>query len=89
MTDASLQTLRASIDAIDEQIIQLIGQRFKVVRKIKAVKQSTNTEVLDPQREAKVLLRLNELSHKYVVPLEVITHIYDFLMSESRKMQDR
>lgn len=85
--NASLSRLRQSIDQIDEQIIQLIGKRFQLVRNIKQVKHVGQLPVQDPQREAKLLLRLNELSHKYNVPLEVIVHVYDFLMDQSREIQ--
>lgn len=85
----NLNGLRQSINQIDEQIIQLIGKRFELVRNIKQVKQADQLPVQDPQREAKLLLRLNELSHKYNIPLEVVIHVYDFLMSEARKVQGR
>ncbi len=86
-TDKKLNEYRKQIDVIDETIIEKIGQRFEVVKAIGQLKKEAGIEVLDSSRESKVLVKMNELAIKYNVPIEVVIHIYDYLMSESKKMQ--
>ncbi|MDP3970387.1 MAG: chorismate mutase [bacterium] len=87
MIEKSLEELREQIDNIDEKIIKSIGERFLVVEKIGKLKQATGIPVQDPHREAKLLLKLNTLAQKYNVSIEVVTHIYDYLMHHSRDSQ--
>jgi chorismate mutase len=82
-----LGELRTQIDAIDESIIALIGQRFALVQQIGSHKRVTQQAVLDPKRETELFLRLNELEQRHRVPIEVVTHLYDFLMTESKQQQ--
>lgn len=87
LSDQHIEQLRAQIDGLDEQIVKLIGQRFEIVRKIGELKQAADKEVLDPERESKLYIRMHQMSKDYNVPLEIVIHIYDYLMNESRKIQ--
>lgn len=89
MTMNDIEQLRKHIDDIDEEIVKNIGERISIVKKIGELKKAADQEVQDPNREAKLLLRMNELSHTYGVPLEIVLHIFDYMMTESRKMQNQ
>lgn len=80
-------TLRAQIDAIDEAIVRLVGERFTLAKQIGKTKQASGTSVQDTKRETELFLRVNTLATEYGVPLEVVIHLYDYLMDESRKLQ--
>ena len=82
-----LSELRAQIDEIDESIVALVGQRFALVKQIGERKRADNVQVLDAQRETELFLRLNTLAQRYQVPVEVVMHVYDFLMTESKQQQ--
>ena len=82
-----LEPLRDQIDQIDEQLVKLVSMRMDVVQEIGALKQASGTEVQDPQREAKVYVRMQQLSQTHNVPLEIVMHIYDYLMQKSRDSQ--
>ena len=83
----SLSTYRAQIDAIDEAIVRLVGERFTLAQQIGKVKQDSGQAVQDSKRETELFLRMNQLAQHYSVPLEVVVHLYDYLMDESRKLQ--
>jgi len=60
--DDNLETLRDSIDALDEQIQDLINRRAALAREIAEVKSGDRqaTDFYRPDREAKVLRRISE-----------------------------
>lgn len=82
-----LPELREQIDQIDETIVALVAQRLALVQQVGQVKRAEQTTVQDPKRETEIFLRLHNLAQTYHVPLEIVTHLYDYLMSESRKVQ--
>lgn len=49
--------LRGEIDAIDEEIIDLLVRRLKVVRAIGEIKKEEGSPVADTRREAQILAR--------------------------------
>ena len=57
----SLPALRAEIDAIDAQLLALLGQRARLVADAWAWKAAHGVEPLDPGREAEILVRLQSL----------------------------
>ncbi len=87
-TDESLEQLRSEIDVIDKAIIEKLSQRLQAVQKIGEYKKQHNITVQDPNREAKLYIKLNQLAQENQVPLELVTHIYDYIMNHSRGMQE-
>ncbi len=53
-----LEQVRKTIDEIDDQIIGLIMRRLDLVREIGAIKEISDREVDDPEREAEIVDRL-------------------------------
>ena len=54
-----LESFRKRIDAIDDQLIQLLNQRMDVVKEVGDFKRSSNTAIYKPEREKAILQRLN------------------------------
>jgi monofunctional chorismate mutase len=52
--------LRNKIDLLDEQMLDLLVQRFSVSREIGDIKASNGINVGDPNREQKIIERLAE-----------------------------
>ena len=50
-----LETLRKEIDRIDSALIPLLLERFERVGQIAAEKQKIGINIIDPEREAKIL----------------------------------
>ena len=53
--DTGLESLRVEIDDCDWQIIELLAQRFELVKRIGRYKAMRNLPVLDAGREAELL----------------------------------
>jgi chorismate mutase len=63
MTDADqLDEYRQSIDNIDAALIHLLAERFKITKKVGAYKAAAGLPAADPDREARQIARLRELS---------------------------
>jgi chorismate mutase len=69
--DASLQTLRDRIDAIDTQLLGLLNARATVVADIYALKKSQGVKRLDPARTRAILERLAAQNGGPLAPADV------------------
>ena len=78
--------LRKAIDAIDEQILDLICTRLDTARRIGAIKAKNGGPVFDSAREALLLSRLNRLNRG---PLSTgaLHHIFKEIIAASREIQ--
>ena len=55
-----INTLRKKIDSLDDQILDLLIDRFSVSKEIGSIKASQNLNVGDPNREREIIERLAE-----------------------------
>ena len=55
----TLESLRTSIDSLDNQLLTLLNQRMELVKKVGELKRTTNTVIYRPEREKQILDRLN------------------------------
>lgn len=81
-----LDGLRNQIDVIDQDLIQLLNKRFKVVEEIGVVKANHQMPIHDPVREG---LLLNQLGHKIGTSphAPAIKALYESIMASSRAIQ--
>ena len=79
---AKLASLRERIDALDQQIVNLLNQRAQVVVAVGKAKQADGTPIYAPDREQAVLKRISELNQG-PLPLKTLHAIYRELMSGS------
>ena len=54
--------LRTEIDHIDDAVVKLLVERNRVVKKIHQLKRSKGLQIVDKDREAKIVFRLQALS---------------------------
>ncbi len=59
-----LKKLRNEIDKIDNQILALLNERMKIVKKVGELKNNSNTPVYRPEREKEIIDRLTSLSKR-------------------------
>lgn len=57
-----LENLRLSIDKLDRKLLEILAERLKVVKKIKAVKKNEKIPILDPEREQKLHRKIAKTS---------------------------
>src|SRR5881227_2598582 len=81
-TNAPLDALRAKIDSIDAQLVELLNERAKVVVEVGKIKQSTNAPIYAPDREKAVLEKVRSLNQG-PLPDRCLDAVYRELMSGS------
>lgn len=59
---AQLSALRVQIDAVDEQLIALLGQRFRLTDQVGQLKARHQQGAVDPAREQSQMERIRELA---------------------------
>jgi chorismate mutase/prephenate dehydratase len=84
----ALEPLRREIDALDTQIVELLGRRAGVSRRVGALKQGEDRAVYTPAREAEILDRLTHLGAGVLRP-EHLRAIYREILSASHDLQRR
>lgn len=65
---AELSALRAEVDEIDQQIILLLGVRFRCTDMIGELKQAHDMDLVDPVREDQQVQRIRRLAEEAGVP---------------------
>jgi chorismate mutase/prephenate dehydrogenase len=84
---ARLEELRDRIIAVDDEIIQLIGERRDLVLEIGRIKESLGLPILDPAREARVVRRVAERSRALGVDEELTRDVIWRIISSARQAQ--
>jgi 3-deoxy-7-phosphoheptulonate synthase len=89
MTDRGLPRLRAEIDAIDDEILQLIARRLGVSDAVAALKDEEGDDRLKfrPRRQAEVIARLAKRSG--AVPTPLVGAVWRELMGHGLQAQAR
>jgi chorismate mutase/prephenate dehydratase len=83
-----LKPLREQIDAIDAQILELLGRRGHIAQQVGHVKAETNAPVFRPEREAQVLRGVAERNPGPLKDRDVQT-IFREIMSSCRALEKR
>ena len=78
-----LAELRAQIDSLDEELLQLLAKRLNVVHKIGEVKQQHGVPIYVPQRESEMLQKKREAATKLGLSPNLIEDILRRIMRES------
>jgi len=60
----SLQECRDSIDSLDNEILELLNKRMKVVHRVGEIKNSAGSAIYRPEREKAIIERLSNLSQE-------------------------
>lgn len=84
---AELESLRAGIEAVDRQLIELLAQRVELARQAGLLKRAAGLPVLDPAREAAVVRRAGELARARGVGDEDVRYIFWHVIGLSRRAQ--
>ncbi len=82
-----LPVVRAMIDALDRELLQLLSRRMSLVSEVAAYKRAHGLKVRDASREQAVLTDRAERAHKLGLPAEEIESIFRVLLRASRDHQ--
>ena len=83
-----LEELRRSIDAVDQQLLQLVHERVRLVVAVGEYKRERGIAVYDPDRERALLERLCSAAQP-PLDAETIRRIFERLVDESRRIEQR
>ena len=83
MPNNDLNALRARIDQLDENLVELLAHRFRVTDEVGRLKASTGLSAVDPEREASQEARLAALAAKHSVSPAVVARVFRALVEEA------
>jgi len=78
--DSSLSVLRDQIDAVDAQLVRLLGQRFALTREVGHLKAMLGLPARDDVRESHQRLRLALLAEEQGVDAPTVLRGYDAIV---------
>ncbi len=86
---AALEKLRQQIDQLDDELLQVVGQRMKLSEKIGQYKKDNNITILQTNRWNDILERAFAKGDKLGLSKEFITKYFDAMHMESISHQNR
>jgi chorismate mutase len=86
---AALEKLRQQINHLDDELMQIIGQRMKVAEKIGEYKKNNNITILQTNRWNDILERAFKKGDKLNLSKEFITKYFDAVHMESINHQNK
>lgn len=82
-----IEDCRVEIDKLNEQIIDLLGQRMQLAKKVGELKKELGLQVRDYEREHQVITSMRERAKLHHLPEEHVEQIFELIMKASRKVQ--
>jgi chorismate mutase/prephenate dehydratase len=85
----NLEGLRREIDAADQALLDQLERRFSAVERIKAVKQESVEEVLQPMRPAREAQILRQLlaRKQEIIPAALLVRLWRSIISSATSLQ--
>lgn len=83
-----LATKRLEIDRIDEQLIELLADRFRVCLKIAGIKRAHGLPVMQPTRVKQVKARRAQRAAEVGLDPEFVRKLWDQLIAEACRLED-
>jgi 4-amino-4-deoxychorismate mutase len=84
-----LESFRRQIDAIDDRLLALLGERFAVVREVAAYKAPRGIPVVIPERVAQVRERCADEAPRHGLEPELVRRLYDLLIEEACRLEEK
>lgn len=84
----TLANLREEIDALDQDIIALLGKRMQIVHRVAAVKQRENIPVVIPERIETVLAQSGEWAKAHNIDPDIARQIYRILIDYACRTEE-
>jgi len=92
-TETELAALRAEVDEIDQQIMLLLGVRFRCTDMIAELKQTGGLDPFDQERAQQQLDRIRDVAIDAGVPpdlaVTILRAIIDVVVADHRQQRDR
>ncbi|RLV61451.1 bifunctional chorismate mutase/prephenate dehydrogenase [Parashewanella curva] len=88
-TTESLEALRTQIDAVDQQLLDLLRQRLDLVKQVGHVKHEAGLPIYAPEREAVMLSKRRAEAEEIGVEPQLIEDVLRRLMRESYRSENK
>jgi prephenate dehydrogenase len=82
------QDLRTVIDRQDKQLMSVLARRFDAVRKIGKLKMYQSTQVVDADREKKMMVERRDWGKTLGLPEEMIDELFAVILKHSSRFQE-
>jgi chorismate mutase len=86
---ANLEKMRQQINQLDDELLQILGQRMKIADKIGSYKKENNITILQTRRWNEILERACKKGEKFGLSKEFITKYLDAVHMESINHQNK
>jgi chorismate mutase-like protein len=84
----SLKPFRHQIDALDDKIVALLGERFDIVRKVAKIKAENDFPSYISDRVVQVRERNAKTGKKYGIDPEFVKMLYSLIIYQSCAVED-
>jgi len=82
-----LESLRREINRLDEELLKVISNRFRIVREIGRLKLENKIPITDSEREIELKARWLQVGRNLGLPEALIEKIFDLIVSFSKMLQ--
>jgi chorismate mutase len=84
---ATLASVRAEIEEIDQSIVDLMARRVELARQTGTLKRAAGSFTLDPEREAAVIRRAAALAREAALDEEAVRAVFWQIIGMARRAQ--
>lgn len=81
------ERLRAEIERIDRRLVEEMGRRLEVARRVGRAKREAGVPLQDPSREADVVRRAGALAREFGLDEDSVRHVFWCLIRQARDAQ--
>jgi chorismate mutase len=85
---SGLEPFRHRLDELDEQIVELLGQRFEVCREVALHKRQHKIPMMQPERVREVRARYVGRGERRGLPEGFAAELFEVLIAATCKMED-
>lgn len=88
MSAAGLEPFRRRLDAIDDEIAKLLGERLQICREVAVYKSEHEIPMMQPQRVRAVRERYLARGAEHDLPPEFSSDLFDLLIATTCRLED-
>ncbi len=80
--NVELQSLRADVDQVDTQIVDLLAKRFRITAQIGKLKAAHALNAVDPAREAAQEARFRAMAQAHGLSPDLVVRVFRSIIDE-------
>lgn len=88
MSENGLEPFRRRLDAIDDEIARLLGERFEICREVALYKSGHEIPMMQPNRVVEVRQRYLDRGAEADLPAAFTADLFDLLIAATCKEED-